>query len=95
MDIKAILILILVVVGTYFLYRNYLKLITIIMIRSHKKRINKGKMTDQKLMKMYHRFNRESGTFNRSYTIYGRGVSQMVEDIGKLYHEEMMRRNLL
>lgn len=93
--ISVIFILILIVVGVYFLYSSYVKFLARIMVRSHKKKIGKGEITDEKLIKMYNRFKRGAGTGNVSYHVYGRGMSRMMEDIYKLYHEEMMRRNLL
>lgn len=93
--IFAIFILILTVVGVYLLFNNYVKLLSKMSIRSHKKRINKGKVTDEKVIKMYNRFNRNSKTPYGAYSIYGKAMSRMQEDIYKLYHDEMMKRNLL
>lgn len=63
------------------------------MVRWHKKRLSKGAMTNQKLIKMYNRFKRDPD--HPKYTIIGTDLSRMLKDIQKLYRDEMIKRNLL
>lgn len=96
-DVTAIIVLIAIVLGIMFLFNMYSKMLSKISQKGIRRSLEKGKINDQKLIKLCNAADKgRKRTFLAifMYGIFYKSFLNMQEDIYQLYKGEMDKRGL-